>query len=428
MNIHEPIPSFPPELVSQIINISASSKTLDHVKNLSLVSSFFRDECRKHVFRKITIGNDDGGTDDYEDGFDDSDQPTTETMPWISNFINLIRLHPHVIPYIQELDIVHPCSDEQELYRLAKALKKHVFPKLSVCTLRFHGDTGDSEDHCKGVSSFFRVVPSMPALRQLNLQHVDPVPPSILASCNQLEGLSLINVVFGGVTKAFNPTAPPPTLKSLHLEFSDYYCFELDPFTRLQRMDGAPIVNLSNLARLHLHIGGIRDVKAFSRLLESQTNKVQSIETLALTIDMTDPDHYGYYSTGYIPSNIPKQIEGWVLPNFRALTTLHIFYICVEKTIDLYYGLSGILASLETNNILGDLKLQLELRGGCRDNAGESWKRLVDVLMKPGWAHLKEVMFVFDMPHLRAEREIFNPLGSQKNFNFRVEFRKIYEM
>ncbi|PPR00306.1 hypothetical protein CVT24_004596 [Panaeolus cyanescens] len=402
-----PSPSCPIELVARIINIYASVNPLDQVKKLSLVSSFFRDECRKHVFRKITIGNDGDESDDERSDYEESDEErdddfdgrhtstrNSKTMPSIGDFLELLRRHPHVIPYIQELDVVDPRIKQGELFHLATALSKHPLPKLSELTLRF--DEVNYEGWGNDISHFLNAITRIPTLRQLNLAYVDSVFPSTLASFTQLEGISLMNTVLDEqVTEKFNPIMPPPKLKSLHLDFSCSDADELTHFTSLQRMDGAPTLDLSNLAFLNLNFVGVWDVKAFSRLFESQPQEVQSIKSLALTLDMTETTAY---SSDF---NISKQIKGWILPNFRALTTLHVVYKCVEKTVDLYDGFSGILVNLETNNFLRDLQFQVALGQGFRETAGEGWKRLVDVLMKPGWTHLKEVTLVFDMPHLR---------------------------
>ncbi|PPQ65563.1 hypothetical protein CVT24_010826 [Panaeolus cyanescens] len=404
------VPNLPLDIVAEIIDILAETKDWETLKTFSTLCSFCRDQCRKHMFSSITIGED---TDDWDE------ENEAFPMPEILKFVALTKDHPQVLGYIRHLYIINPTRYVDQV-----ALP-HVFPLLvNLSSLEIH----IYEEHewwSPHLTKSLEALSGLPSFERLSLHGIKTFVIHNLAPLYQLRHLELDHV---DLVDMYSPAIqyPPMRLQSLvHIDFDEY---DYDPkihTLKAKREDGQFLLDLSELEELHLSpFINTTSLQQASEVI--QCHNVQHLKQLSLGIEYRGDNELDPYEDA-------RCLQGIILPQRHSLKKL-VFcsrYGDLAGHQDPYSTLIAVLNELEPDNVLTSLEVTIYIiRILFHDVSMKRslWKPLSDVLTKPGWKHLSSVslkVWTFEEDLQRESKKLHDYLKplSEQPFKFTLNLR-----
>ncbi|KAF9050353.1 hypothetical protein BJ165DRAFT_1457886 [Panaeolus papilionaceus] len=393
-------PIIPLEIISSIIDLLARNGPLSDLKTLSTVCSFFRDQCRKHLFETITL---------EENG--DQEVGESSSLPSIAQFTALMANFPGVAPWIRYLTLIRPTDGEDDQEELPEALVK--LTKLSTLEIRLQSDSWSEL-----LSECVQVLSKHSSFQALILNDVAQFPINLLITLTHLRHLELIGVEIieeGPLDDSLSSVC----LKSLAVTaFEDFEDGENGTALELRKPNGEFFVDISGLESLMFLAIDQDSVDHVTCLLESQG--VKFLRRLSIGISAFEDgegEAFDYSSA----------LQSWVLPNGNTLTTLEFHSRVINSQEDPYLGLCRVLDLMAPANKLTTLKVVVALPTVLDDAGvlGEQWRALCDVLNKPGWDSLRLVTLRVLIMNSSLRQEFsklidyFEPLSS-KRFDFKL--------
>ncbi|PPR00303.1 hypothetical protein CVT24_004593 [Panaeolus cyanescens] len=383
-------PVLPYDILIDIIDIIAETGPLDlsmqTLKAISSLSKFCNHHCRKHIFKSIDAGYAKEKEFMYYETAYTLKLVITPIQPRVASFIKLVKEHPGVIPYIQRFCLVHfdyPYGVEENA--LSSALPK--LSNLSSLEIRLNNNAWTGY-----LSRTVQSLCTLPNLTHLRLDNIFNFPIGAFTSFPHLKALELLS--FDLKADELAPRISTPPLKITTLLIDDVNRID---FLARQRVDGKNVLDLTELKNLSFAVNSHLKIQDMSFLLRNQMSQVQGVEEMKITITVYDPASTS--SLSGFEFDIKPHFDLWILPNRRALKRLHLTSLITQTMGDPYSGICQTLEKLETDNILEELTITVNVAappiGQVRiRRTGTKWKALFDILMKPGWEKLKVLSLV----------------------------------
>ncbi|PPQ65562.1 hypothetical protein CVT24_010825 [Panaeolus cyanescens] len=394
----------PLEIISSIIDILAKDGQLEVLKDLSPVCSFFRDQCRKHLFATIAI---------EEDG--DLEVGESQNLPSILQFTTLISEHPGVAAHIRCLILINPADGGDDQAGLPEALSK--LTNLSTLEIRLK-----SEFWSDILSECIQALSQHASFQHLILDDVAQFPINVIMAIPRLQHLELIAVELIE-EEPLNPDSESIYLKSLAMTaFEDLEDGEPGTALELMKPNGDFYIDLSKLESFRFLAASQDSANHVSRFFQS--HRIASLKEMSFSISRFLDDEERRY-------NYTQALQSWILPQQKTLRVLEFHSFALDLRDDPYLGLCQTLDLLEAENALTSLRVAITVSAFNRsedvDIFGEQWRSLCNVLNKPGWKSLTEVSLrilgIGCSPRAQFAKlsSYFEPLtNSSKHFHFKL--------
>ncbi|PPQ65560.1 hypothetical protein CVT24_010823 [Panaeolus cyanescens] len=382
-------PSFPLDIVAEIIDILAEEEDWETIQSLSQLCSFCHSRCRRRQFETIKVGKE-------------------EDTVTISRFISFIKDSPAVAPCIRHLSLFNASRDGGENADLPLVVTKLT----NIASLEIVSEHG--REWTDLLSHVLAALGSFPSLIRLRLVSMTDIPLKALAQLSYLQHLELANIDFSADDRDLDVDISYPPIQLTTLDIDDYEGYKDDvDFSRLQmkRKDGKFLFGLA-----HLNKFGMGRLDIFSLAQIAGLFNVQGAHTLksvrcVMASEILNGEHLVYFYIKVIFAKIntadeddvevyQRVIRDILLPQRKSLTELQV--LCEYSRLaagfdDSYCGLCSVLSHLEPDNVLTTLSITIQLYLSLSDDldvlqtSKDKWNQLCDVLAKPGWTCLTSV-------------------------------------
>ena len=379
-------PVLPYDIIVQIIdNVGETGDDLNLIKNLALVSHSFHHLCDKYLFATIDLHD---------------DIPMRQASSK-KGFVKLLQKRPEVVKYIRKLTYKveydgvfrsRPFSSTYPCFDYDDNLLSPILPNI-LRTINFL--------NCLTITSSkmvnWNTVNSSLTSALLHLMH--------LPTIDHIDLSSIINFPLSGLT----------TSESINPCRLDIYYLKLED-------DGSPDIvvlpeKMFKIRELHISESSLLTTKLL--LAETQDGQpafnFMDLRQLSISSSCSFEDEWNFR---YFLQNTPlleklhlsvaseEGFEGLhdvLSPSARTLKEF-------DFTISLYsipQPLTGLCEELEAmagNNVLEAVSFEVLIDGGeTEDLIGSTFRKLEEVLVKPGWSALRQVSFKVSVASWRTE-------------------------
>ena len=358
----------PFDIIALIIDIVGENKDTNLLKELALVSHYFLQICRKHLFATVEL----------HDAVPDYNIASSK-----KGFVKLLQSRPDVAKYIRKLTYKVGRNDDDD-HLLSPILPDllPIFSRLNCLTInasRREWNTLDSS-----LTSAFLHLMHLPTIYHIDLSYIQNFPISCLSPSVNLHRLDISNMLeeHGSPEIVMEMM---PKIRELNTSSSSHLTTKL---LRAKRQDGRPAFNFMDLRRLSMSFTDFEDDWSVRYLLQN----TKLLERLYLSVDYD------------------KSMVGLLSPSARTLKVLDLSVPLWDGSVNLG-GICEELEAIAGHNMLEALSFEVGIVFSVTvDFVGSIMQKVENVLVKPGWSTLSQVSFKLLLTY--DSRDLCEPLQS----------------
>ena len=392
-------PVLPFEIFTLIIDIVEENEDTNLLKELALVSHSFLQICSKHLFATIEL----------DDAYSSSKR----------GFIKLFKSRPEVVKHIRKLtyNLAHyypSFVDDDPLLSSIFPNFLRLIPHLNCLKITTSGSVWrlDWKKLDSSLTSALLHLMHLPTINRIDLSYIEKFPLSSLFPCVNLLRLDLFHMVHihENDDDSFEivQSEVMPKLREFRTSGSSVLTRKL---LHAKMQDGRPAFDPMNLRRLLLY-DYFEDEWNIRYLLQN----ANLLEGLRLRNDL------GQSIVG---------LHDILSPIACTLKVLHLTIPCFSGAgSDLFSSAWRFCEELEAmagHNVLEALTFEIGVDGSeSEDSIGNIIQKVGEVLVKPGWPALRQV--VFEVAYLRmdsAKLEALRSLISEKYLSHFSELESV---
>ena len=351
-------PVLPFDVIAVIIDIVGENKDTDLLKELALVSHSFHHICIKQLFANIDLHDAD---------------PFYHLVSSKNGFVQLVKSRPDIVNYIRKLTYKVSAGDNREDDHLLSPILSNFLPTTSCLNcLEINASGWEWNALDSSLTSAFLHLISLPTINHIDLSFIQNFPLSSLTSSVNLLRLDmryLHDIEEDNYSKNVQ-SEMLPKIREFHTSNS---CWPTMKLLDIKGQDGRPVFNFMDLRQLSVTFFDFEDIRNIQCLLE----KAKLLERLHLSVISFRLSLVGVLST--------------------ASRTLKVLYLTVPIYQYLPPPLAGLCEELESmagHNTLEVLSFEVVVDSRQSfDSVGSRIQEVENVLVKPGWAALRQVSF-----------------------------------
>ena len=386
-------PVLPFDIIALIIDIVGENKDTNLLKELSLVSHYFFQNCSKHLFATVEL----------HDAY-----PKHHIASSKKGFVKLLESRPDVVKYIRKLTYKmenndrfkflqfmpsYPTSfDDNDDDLLSPILPNFLRTIPRLTCLKINASASDWYSLNFSLTSALLHLMHLPTINHIDLSYIKNFPLSSLTSSVNLHRLDMLCLM---TFKSFDQHGEDYSFEIVQSEMTpkirEFYTAGSDTLTTKllhgKRQDGRPAFNFMDLRRLSMSFTRFEDERNIRYLLQN----AKLLEKLHLSVD------------------IRRSLVGLLSPTGIA-RTLKI----LDLKVFLYHhfsapplgGLCEELEAMAGHNILETLSFDVSVDvRDTEDSIGSVIQNVEKVLVKPGWTALRQVSFKVSIAWYVVPRE-----------------------